>query len=621
MRIKHLFVSNYKNLKEFSLDFDGDSFIDVFVGKNGSGKSNMFEALIEIFRHLYEDKYDQIKFDYRLIYTIGPEEIMIYWKWVEEKWLDETGKETKKVTQDKLPNNILIYYSGHNPKVTELVHQYEENFRKGLKGAVANDSRKFIGIGNEYKALLLTSLLLQPDGSKAKQYIVEKLGIKSINPEFKIVLKRPQYARNKPKDYEIDPYLADTHYWRAEGIVKEFIDKLLPAIHLDPSGSRKEGYFKDDDQYVHYIDIKRFNDIFKDKTVQANFRNFDNIKSLEMLESIGVDVTLNDGSVVNIENFSDGQFQSVYIYSIIELFNDRTCITLLDEPDSFLHPEWQYKFLTQIIDIASHSSECNHVLMTSHSASTIAASRKTHLNLFALNGSSITITKIGKSDIIRELSNGVISLSNDESIMSINTFLKNTDQPVLFTEGISDEYILDTAWKKLYPGEKRRFCIHNAFDRIFLRNLLSREDIRKNFPDRVVFALFDFDEAYDDWNGLKGEDIISDPFIGLTRKLKDCSNFCMLLPVPKNETIKKQVLNSENKPWGKGSESHLSIELLFYNGVEEDPNFSIHDISGGGKLVEFSGNKVQFAETIVPKLGKERFEIFRPMFEFIKSKI
>ncbi len=29
--------------REFTLNFDGSSFIDVFVGKNGTGKSNLFE--------------------------------------------------------------------------------------------------------------------------------------------------------------------------------------------------------------------------------------------------------------------------------------------------------------------------------------------------------------------------------------------------------------------------------------------------------------------------------------------------------------------------------------------------------------------------------------------------
>ena len=53
MRLRSVSISRYKNLHEFSLDFTGDEFIDIFVGKNGSGKSNFLEALIEIFDHLY----------------------------------------------------------------------------------------------------------------------------------------------------------------------------------------------------------------------------------------------------------------------------------------------------------------------------------------------------------------------------------------------------------------------------------------------------------------------------------------------------------------------------------------------------------------------------------------
>lgn len=41
MRLKLLSISHYKNLKNFNLEFDGESFVDLFVGKNGSGKSNL----------------------------------------------------------------------------------------------------------------------------------------------------------------------------------------------------------------------------------------------------------------------------------------------------------------------------------------------------------------------------------------------------------------------------------------------------------------------------------------------------------------------------------------------------------------------------------------------------
>jgi len=42
MRLKSVFISSYKNIKDFSISFDSDSFIEVFVGKNGAGKSNFF---------------------------------------------------------------------------------------------------------------------------------------------------------------------------------------------------------------------------------------------------------------------------------------------------------------------------------------------------------------------------------------------------------------------------------------------------------------------------------------------------------------------------------------------------------------------------------------------------
>ena len=54
MRLTSLYIGQYKNLRDFSLSFDSGSFIDVFVGKNGNGKSNLFDALIEIFRPMFE---------------------------------------------------------------------------------------------------------------------------------------------------------------------------------------------------------------------------------------------------------------------------------------------------------------------------------------------------------------------------------------------------------------------------------------------------------------------------------------------------------------------------------------------------------------------------------------
>jgi hypothetical protein len=84
--------------------------------------------------------------------------------------------------------------------------------------------------------------------------------------------------------------------------------------------------------------------------------------------------------------------------------------------------------------------------------------------------------------------------------------------------------------------------------------------------------------------------------------------------------LKKQVLDSNGKPWGKGSESHLSIELLFYRDDLLGKWYQKKATSGGGEIIEFVGDKVSFAKNFVPALDAACFEIFRPMFDFIKLK-
>ena len=339
-----------------------------------------------------------------------------------------------------------------------------------------------------------------------------------------------------------------------------------------------------------------------------------------MLGEISISLTLKDGNDARISYFSDGQFQSIYIYSIIEIFKDRNCITLLDEPDSFLHPEWQFEFLKQIFEITDTTAQNNHVLMSSHSAMTLTPLRKMHLNVFEVIDNTITVNFFNKEEIIKILSGNRVFLTENESIMNISTYLKNTSEPVLFTEGISDEYILEIAWKKLFPGSPRPFCIHNAFDRSFLRNLFSRQEIKQNFPTRFMFALFDFDEAYDDWKALGGKDEITDPFKGLAKNLLHPTHYTMLLPVPNDNEIKRQVLDSNDKPWGQGLRCQLPIELLFYNANLLTQWFKKQDIVGGGQLIVFTGDKVKFAKEYVATLDQSSFEIFRPIFEFIQSK-
>jgi ABC-type Mn2+/Zn2+ transport system ATPase subunit len=491
--------------------------------KMGTGKSNLFEAIVEVFRHLYEREYNQVNFDYTIEYELDGADHFVRWDWTKGHWLDRQSNQTKKIRKANLPDNILLYYSGHNEKIIKLINEYEEAFKKELKEANEGDTREFIGIGKDYKALLLAVLLIQPDSCKAKKFILEKLGIKSVQNELSITLKRPYYARKK--GYDVDRFDDSTRYWKAKGITQTFLDKITTVKKSESEGVRDEGYIpqgqeKYKDKYQLFLDLGDFQTTFKGTSAQELFRDFDNLKTIEMLDDISVDIELLDGTKIDVDQFSDGQFQSIYIYTIIELFKDKNCLTLLDEPDSFLHPEWQFDFLKQVFEITEREAVNNHVLMTSHSAVTLIPHEHRNINLFRFIGDDLKCHTVNKAYAIEQLSSQMIKYSEDEQILSIINQVNIEDKPILFTEGSTDPIILTTAWSKLYE-EPLPVHIIFAFGCVYLRQLLQDERILNELDGSPAFGLFDFDEAYNEWNSIRGEDDLllqDDPYLGLAKK-------------------------------------------------------------------------------------------------------
>ena len=559
----------------------------------------------------------------RFKYELEGKEIFIGWNWAEEIWLDEDDKIVKKITKDQLPDNILIYYSGHNSKISELVDSYESSFKKSLKEANEGDTREFIGVGKEYKSLLLSVILLQPDDSKAKKFILNKLGIKAIDDQVKITLKRPFYARKK--GYNIDLVKDETRFWKAKGITLEFLDELNKVKKgklKDPGRIRDEGYINKDeyeDKFIMYLDIADFQEKFKDTSAQGIFRSFDNLKTIEMLDDISINLELKDGSNLGVDKFSDGQFQSIYIYSVIELFKDRNCITLLDEPDSFLHPEWQFDFLNQMFEITDQQANHNHVMMTSHSAVTLLNSKERKINLFKFRNDRVFNHKVEKGYAISQLSSKLIKVQQDKQILSV-IHTVGQDKPILFTEGYSDPVILQQAWTHLYDEEiPFEICFGHGCH--YLRLLLQSEKLIGEMGDFPIFGLFDFDMAYNEWNSIRGEAelVEEDPYKGLVKKIKDKNGYAILVPVPKIDEITKQVIKEDKKTYKENSK--LELEHLFYSDVTAK-YFQKKPIVGGGEIIEISdAQKMKFAREVVPTLDKAQFEVFRPLFEFIKSRM
>jgi hypothetical protein len=64
----------------------------------------------------------------------------------------------------------------------------------------------------------------------------------------------------------------------------------------------------------------------------------------------------------------------------------------------------------------------------------------------------------------------------------------------------------------------------------------------------------------------------------------------------------------------------VTIELLFRD-VPALASYFVVDPSDKAGWIKFGGAKVQFAETVVPTLDDQYFEVFRPIFDFVRSKV
>ncbi|WP_164705240.1 AAA family ATPase, partial [Pseudomonas viridiflava] len=169
MKVDKLYIrSRFKNLENVRVDFDEDNLMTVVVGRNGTGKSNVLEALVSIFRNL--DLGESPLFSYQIRYKLG-EGASTRWieidadpdrgtltkqyiaqvsahkptgdilsnsvlnspeKNVQKISLSKIKRDTKTGTTDYLPNYLFAYYSGPSDRLEKYFKKHRTDFYKKL---------------------------------------------------------------------------------------------------------------------------------------------------------------------------------------------------------------------------------------------------------------------------------------------------------------------------------------------------------------------------------------------------------------------------------------------------------------------------------------------------------
>lgn len=66
MKLKRLQISGYKNIRDCDIEFTQSPLINAVIGSNGSGKSNLIEAILHILVGCYFEKRLRSSLDWSL---------------------------------------------------------------------------------------------------------------------------------------------------------------------------------------------------------------------------------------------------------------------------------------------------------------------------------------------------------------------------------------------------------------------------------------------------------------------------------------------------------------------------------------------------------------------------
>ncbi|KAB7886400.1 restriction system-associated AAA family ATPase [Poseidonibacter ostreae] len=413
----------YKSLNDFDYTFrvpnsEYNEFEPIcLVGLNGSGKSNIIEALSEIFAYLdlYTLEYEKVpqwarksplsfEIEYLLTFISGKIHVKISClkgKYPKFSTIDEFDEVSEvDISKDLLPTLIIGYSSGHNESISYpyLKNQgfYAEEVLQSAKAKkeepVAHTRTLFMDY--EVNSLIfITNYLFSKDTSAFKQLIrVDQPFSFQININldkviitselYEIIHKLTNIANYKEGDLILNWQLHFLLNHTTQKAVQDCFESesdfftslykltLLNAIRL----TKPERQF--------YIKELKEGSLLREKPPVVSKENkvFNIDELIVKLSSPAIDI--------GYSGLSDGEHQFIHIIGTIMLFNQTNCLFLLDEPESHFNPQWRSQFINIISKTITHNN--SEFILSTHSPYVVSAAKKENVLKFTREEEVIT---------------------------------------------------------------------------------------------------------------------------------------------------------------------------------------------------------------------------------------
>jgi ABC-type cobalamin/Fe3+-siderophores transport system ATPase subunit len=563
MRLKRLWIDGFKNLNDFEINFENNNGKTVLIGNNGSGKSNILEAISAIFIGLYKLNTPQRKpnFEYKIEYELDEINYKLELKRVSNtlNYTFTKNSENIQVSQMKaqpsnyLPNLIMIY-SGEETRLWDKYYNYSySDFMRLIRSEIQTlPAPNLFYINRFYWNISLLTLLYS---SLPNNIAFCKRILKFNNlDDIKIKVK---FNQTNIRNFAQNAITSFINTLSENNDEKDYT--LVNFKDVANVGSERELYLK----------------------LMASVMNKES--RYKLIDSIEI----NFGDLTT-EDLSEGEKKQILLRISLEVLADEKTLVLFDEPDSNIHVANK----VQIKDMLEEY-ENRETILTTHSPTLM---KNFDENLVYLEDGEIKGKE--KAEILQEISGDTMSFAQQQIVL-------NSDNDILLVEGKFDIKFIKTAIEKI---NEEQYNILNNLEYIptggasGLRLFIDKFKAKDN---QNIIAILDNDKA----GQSEIKELLTDEYKrDLERnnyvKIQEFKNTFLLL-LPKPERVNDSQYEIEDFfPLDKLS--NIAIEQI--NTFKVLKNFTLKKDTVKRKLNEICTN-----DTFI----KEDFKEFKKLFDLI----
>ena len=491
MKLKKLQIKKYKNLIDFTVDFESGKGLSILIGNNGSGKSNVLEAISGIFVNAYSAKAIH-KFVYSLTYEIKEKEVKLEQTIYRcQYYVDGKVIAVKELAlRGLLPTNVIALYSGEDKR---WWHNYYEpfylKFTRDINAGTSNTlSPKMYYINKYYWDIALLSLVYST-AEDDKQFLKETIGRDTVDH---ILLFYTQNVERHCKSELLKSFLQSVNLFseHSKGPDGEpvYLYAMTKESIFDTYGVRVFEDFAAMKNFYMFADAKFLNN----KPEEFNYYEkqlFDYFVQAYMPK--GKKVIKNIELIYNgfsAKDLSEGEKKLILIRSVLSFVADENSLILFDEPDANIHEGRKQQLYNLFSEYCKYDRQ---MIVTTHSPILAQLAKEKELLMLELENGKSTILTDEKIEKIKKLS------GTSWDVIGQGMMLRSS-RPLVVFEGKTDVMYVKRALEML----KSRVTDYASLNVDFLNangagNVKSFIDNLKSFvPDsKKIVVFFDRDNA------------------------------------------------------------------------------------------------------------------------------